>query len=157
VTTGSDPATSTPTVPQPAWRIPLSSPSIDSSDIAAVQAVLETSRLASGPATEQLESLASDTLGCPSVLCSSGTAGLMLALRALGVTGGEVITPALGFIATAHAIRAVGATPRFCDVDPHTLCVGVEQLEADFDEETAEDPDSLVAEVEDFLRNQPGT
>ena len=33
----------------------------------------------------------------------------------------------------------------------------VGQLEADFDEETAEDPDSLVAEVEDFLRNQPGT
>ena len=33
----------------------------------------------------------------------------------------------------------------------------VEQLEADFDEETADDPDSLVAEVEDFLRNQPGT
>ena len=33
----------------------------------------------------------------------------------------------------------------------------VEQLEADFDEETADDPDSLGAEVEDFLRNQPGT
>jgi proteasome assembly chaperone (PAC2) family protein len=33
----------------------------------------------------------------------------------------------------------------------------VEQLEADFDEETDDDPDSLVAEVEDFLRNQPGT
>ena len=33
----------------------------------------------------------------------------------------------------------------------------VEQLEADFDEETADDPDSLVAEVEDFLRNQLGT
>ena len=33
----------------------------------------------------------------------------------------------------------------------------VEQLEADFDEETADGPDSLVAEVEDFLRNQPGT
>jgi len=33
----------------------------------------------------------------------------------------------------------------------------IEQLEADFDEETADDPDSLVAEVEDFLRNQPGT
>ncbi len=32
----------------------------------------------------------------------------------------------------------------------------VKQLEADFDEETAEDPDRLVAEVEDFLRNQPG-
>ena len=33
----------------------------------------------------------------------------------------------------------------------------VEQLETDFDEETVDDPDSLVAEVEDFLRNQPGT
>jgi len=33
----------------------------------------------------------------------------------------------------------------------------VEQLEADFDEETADAPDRLVAEVEDFLRNQPGT
>ena len=41
-----------------------------------------------------------------------------------------MITPALGFIATAHAIRAVGATPRFCDVDRETLCVGLEQLEA---------------------------
>jgi proteasome assembly chaperone (PAC2) family protein len=33
----------------------------------------------------------------------------------------------------------------------------VEQLEADFDEETTDNPDQLVAEVEDFLRNQPGT
>lgn len=130
MTPGSESGSSTPSAPQPPWRISLSSPSIDSDDIAAVLAVLETARLASGPATEQLESLASETLDRPSVLCSSGTAGLMLALRALGVTGGEVITPALGFIATAHAIRAVGATPRFCDVDRNTLCVGVEQLDA---------------------------
>jgi len=33
----------------------------------------------------------------------------------------------------------------------------VEQLEADFDEETTDNPDQLVSEVEDFLRNQPGT
>lgn len=33
----------------------------------------------------------------------------------------------------------------------------VQQLEADFDEEASDDPDQLVAEVEDFLRNQPGT
>ncbi|MGE4618366.1 MAG: DegT/DnrJ/EryC1/StrS family aminotransferase [Planctomycetota bacterium] len=116
--------------PDRQWRIPLSCPSIDSSDQASVAAVLQGSRLAGGPATEQLETLASQTLACPSVLCSSGTAGLILALRALGVTGGEVITPALGFIASAHAIRAVGATPRFCDIDRATLCVGPEQLEA---------------------------
>ena len=116
--------------PPGGWRIPLSSPSIDSQDVAAVEAVLVGGRLASGPAIEQFETVSSESLGRPSVLCSSGTAGLVLALRALGVTGGEVITPALGFIATAHAIRAVGATPRFCDVDPQTLCAGIEQLEA---------------------------
>ena len=112
------------------WRISLSSPDIDHDDRAAVDRVLCSGRLAGGPATEQLEQLASDTFGRPTVACSSGTAGLILALRALGVSGGEVITPALGFIATAHAIRAVGATPRFCDVDPETLCAGVEQLDA---------------------------
>lgn len=112
------------------WRISLSSPDIDHDDRAAVDRVLCSGRLAGGPATEQLEQLASDTFDRPTVSCSSGTAGLILALRALDVAGGEVITPALGFIATAHAIRAVGATPRFCDVDPETLCAGVEQLEA---------------------------
>ncbi|MDE0958936.1 MAG: DegT/DnrJ/EryC1/StrS family aminotransferase [Planctomycetota bacterium] len=112
------------------WRIALSSPDIDHHDRAAVDAVLRSGRLAGGPAIGQLEQLASDTFRRPTVSCSSGTAGLILALRALGVSGGEVITPALGFIATAHAIRAVGATPRFCDVDRETLCVGLEQLEA---------------------------
>ena len=112
------------------WRISLSSPDIDHHDRSAVDAVLRSGRLAGGPAIEQLEQLASDTFGRPTVSCSSGTAGLILALRALGVSGGEVITPALGFIATAHAISAVGATPRFCDVDRETLCVGLEQLEA---------------------------
>ncbi len=112
------------------WRISLSSPDIDHHDRSAVDAVLRSGRLAGGPAIGQLEQLASDTFGRPTVSCSSGTAGLILALRALGVSGGEVITPALGFIATAHAIRAVGATPRFCDVDRETLCVGLEQLEA---------------------------
>ncbi len=112
------------------WRISLSSPDIDHHDRAAVDAVLRSGRLADGPAIGQLEQLASDTFRRPTVSCSSGTAGLILALRALGVSGGEVITPALGFIATAHAIRAVGATPRFCDVDRETLCVGLEQLDA---------------------------
>ena len=125
-----DHATATAAAATHHWRISLSSPDIDHHDRAAVDAVLRSGRLAGGPATEQLEQLASDTFGRPTVSCSSGTAGLILALRALGVSGGEVITPALGFIATAHAIRAVGAMPRFCDVDPETLCVGVEQLEA---------------------------
>ena len=112
------------------WRIPLSRPSITDSERTAVMKVLEGTVLSGGAATTRFEQLASDRLGRPTVLCSSGTAGLFLALRAVGVTAGEVLTPALGFIATAHAIRLAGATPRFVDVDPDTLCVTAETMEA---------------------------
>jgi len=110
------------------YRIPLSRPRISAADRQSVLSVLDSHRLSGGQWSRQLEALARNTLGVPVVSCSSGTAGLILALRALGVTGGEVITPALGFIATAHAIRAVGATPKFCDVSPDTLCCGPEEV-----------------------------
>lgn len=55
---------------------------------------------------------------------SSGTAALAMALRALGVgAGDEVIVPANSFIATAEAVSAVGAVPRFVDVDADTHLV----------------------------------
>jgi perosamine synthetase len=53
------------------------------------------------------------------VACSNGTTALHLALVALGIgPGDEVIVPALTFVATANAVRYVGATPVFADVDP---------------------------------------
>jgi dTDP-4-amino-4,6-dideoxygalactose transaminase len=56
------------------------------------------------------------------VAVSSATSGLQLAAVALGVTG-EVIMPSFTFIGTAHAMRWVGLTPVFCEIDPdtHTL------------------------------------
>jgi dTDP-4-amino-4,6-dideoxygalactose transaminase len=61
---------------------------------------------------------------------SSGTEALVLALRALGVgPGDEVVVPANSFIATAEAVSLVGATPRFCDVDPDTALVTAALLE----------------------------
>jgi perosamine synthetase len=55
------------------------------------------------------------------VACSSCTTALHLALLALGVgPGDEVIVPSLSFIATANAVRYVGATPVFAEVDPRT-------------------------------------
>lgn len=113
-----------------AYRIPLSRPRIEEVDRKAVDQVLRSLRLSGGSETRELENVASTTLGVPVVSCSSGTAGLILALRALGIESGEVITPALGFIASAHAIRAVGAQPRFCDVSNESLCCGVDELEA---------------------------
>ncbi len=53
---------------------------------------------------------------------SSGTAGLHLAMLALGIgAGDEVIVPSFTFIAAANAIRYVGATPVFVDIDCVTL------------------------------------
>ena len=118
-----------PVDPDSHYRIPLSRPRISEADRQSVLSVLNSHRLAGGPWTEKFETVSRRTLGVSTVSCSSGTAGLILALKALGVSGGEVITPALGFIASAHAIRAVGATPRFCDVSADTLCCGPEEVE----------------------------
>jgi len=54
----------------------------------------------------------------------NGTAALHLAMLALGVKpGDEVIVPSLTYIATANAVRYVGAEPVFADVDPATWCI----------------------------------
>jgi dTDP-4-amino-4,6-dideoxygalactose transaminase len=61
---------------------------------------------------------------------ASGTDGLALALRALRVgPGHEVIVPANTFIATAEAVTAAGATPRFVDVDPDSGLLTAEIVE----------------------------
>ncbi len=61
---------------------------------------------------------------------SSGTAGLHLALVALGVgPGDEVITVPNTFIATVEAIVYTGATPVLVDVDPETFCIDPEKFE----------------------------
>lgn len=54
----------------------------------------------------------------------NGTSALHLGLLALGVgAGDEVIVPSLSFVATANAVRYVGAEPVFVDIDPATWCI----------------------------------
>ena len=61
----------------------------------------------------------------------NGTIALHLALLALGVReGDEVLVPSLTYIATANAVRYVGAEPVFVDVDPATWCLDSQKLEA---------------------------
>jgi dTDP-4-amino-4,6-dideoxygalactose transaminase len=61
----------------------------------------------------------------------SGTAALELALRLVGVEPGDVvITQPLSFIATCNAIHNAGAVPAFVDVDPDTLGMRFESLQA---------------------------
>ncbi len=104
-------------------RIPLAAPDITEAEIEAVTAVLRTSQLSLGPELEAFEkSLAEYHSVDHAVAVSSGTAGLHLALLALGVgKGDEVIIPSFAFIAVANAVVQVHATPVFAEIDPVSL------------------------------------
>ena len=63
------------------------------------------------------------------VAVCNGTAGLHLALAAVGIgPGDEVIVPAMTFVATANAVRYVGATPIFADCDESHWCIDAEEV-----------------------------
>lgn len=111
--------------------IPLSSPDITESEIAAVTAVLRTSRLSLGPQMEAFEDAMADYIGVPhAIAVSSGTAGLHLCIRALGIgEGDEVIVPSFTFIAAANVIRYERAQPVFVDIDAESLNMSPASIE----------------------------
>ena len=113
-------------------NIPLSSPDITETEIAAVTAVLRTSRLSLGPQMESFERAFAEYIGAPhAVAVSSGTAGLHLCIRALDICeGDEVIVPSFTFIAAANAIRYERATPVFVDIDAESLNLSPASIEA---------------------------
>lgn len=85
-----------------------------------------------GPNVQAFEKEAADYLGVKHAIgCASGTDALHLALLAEGIgPGDEVITSAFTFIATAEAIKYVGATPVFVDIDAQTFNITPENIEA---------------------------
>jgi dTDP-4-amino-4,6-dideoxygalactose transaminase len=84
-----------------------------------------------GPNVHAFESEAAAYLGVKhAVSCASGTDALHLALLAEGISAGdEVVTSAFTFIATAEAIKYVGAIPVFADIDPKTFNITAESIE----------------------------
>ena len=79
--------------------------------------------LTNGPLVAELERRAAEYLQVPHVVAvSSCTTGLMLALRALDVTG-PVVMPSFTFSASAHAVAWNGATPRFAECDASSFQV----------------------------------
>lgn len=94
--------------------------------------LLDSGRFIGGEAVEEFEHAWSAYCGVPhAVGVGNGTDALQLVISALGIGDrDEVIVPANTFVATAEAVVAAGATPRFADVDPRTLLLTPEQLEA---------------------------
>jgi perosamine synthetase len=104
---------------------------IDDTDIRAVTDVLRSPFLTTGPTVQEFENAFAAEVGSKyAVAVSSGTAALHAMMAALDVgPGDEVIVPAITFAASANCALYQGARPIFCDVDPETLLIDVEDAE----------------------------
>jgi dTDP-4-amino-4,6-dideoxygalactose transaminase len=112
--------------------LPLTRPSIDEATIAGVCEVLRSGWITSGPQVQAFEAALSQYFGGRPVRAfNSGTGTMEVALRIAGVgPGHEVITTPLSWVATGNVILAVGATPRFVDIDPLTRNIDLNRIEA---------------------------
>jgi dTDP-4-amino-4,6-dideoxygalactose transaminase len=99
-------------------------------ELEAVAGVFEDGEFGHAEITERFERAVAAFLGVDDVVAvASGTDALHIALRAAGIGPGcEVIVPSLTFCASVQAIVAAGASPRFIEVDPATLCVTEEAI-----------------------------
>jgi UDP-4-amino-4,6-dideoxy-N-acetyl-beta-L-altrosamine transaminase len=105
-------------------------PSIGEEEISAVVEVMRSGWLTTGKRVKEFEEeFARSVSARHAVAVCSATAGLHLALEAVGVGDGDrVVTTPYTFTATAEVIRYLGADPVFVDIDPKTHNIDVEQV-----------------------------
>ncbi|RMH20507.1 MAG: DegT/DnrJ/EryC1/StrS family aminotransferase [Gammaproteobacteria bacterium] len=119
--------------------LPFALPDIGQEEIQEVVETLESGWITTGPRVRRFEKEFAGVLGggVEMVAVNSATAGLHLALEALGIgPGDEVIVPTLTFTATAEVVRYLGADPVFVDVDPATFNLPQESIERNLSERT---------------------
>lgn len=103
--------------------IDISTPVLTGEELAAVEAVLRSGRLAQGPKVKEFEEAFASYIGTKhAVATGSGTAALHIAMLAAGIgADDEVITTPFSFGATANAVLLSGARPVFADIDEVTF------------------------------------
>lgn len=114
-------------------KVPVSIPDLSGNEEAyVVDAVRSTWISSSGSYVKRFESEFAQAAGTRYALSvANGTVALHLAMIALGVgPEDEVLVPDLTYIATANAVKYVGGTPVFVDVDPATWCIDPGRIEA---------------------------
>jgi len=114
--------------------LPFAQPDIGEDEIAEVVDTLRSGWVTTGPKTKRFEQAFTEFLGdsvIESIAVNSATAGLHLALEALGIgPGDEVITTTHTFTATAEVVRYLGADVVLVDIDPKTLNIDPKLVEA---------------------------
>ena len=110
--------------------IPLFKPAMGKEELKEVKKVLFSGWTGLGPKTQEFEEKFASFIGVKYAIgVSSGTAALHLALRALDLKPSEeVISTALTFVSTNHAILYNRATPVFADIYPDTLTLDVSDI-----------------------------
>ena len=105
---------------------------VDAEMKTAMERVLEARHYYLGPENEAFEQEVATFLGCDhAVAVNSGTSGMFLILKALGIgPGDEVIVPAMGFVTLAEAVAVAGATPVFADVEEITYNLDPDDVRA---------------------------
>ncbi|MEA2538584.1 MAG: perosamine synthetase [Chloroflexota bacterium] len=113
-------------------RIPLARPSIGDRERQLLEQVLSSGVLALGQFARDFEDAVAAVAGrAYGVACSSGTAGLHMAVRALGIADGdEVITTPFSFVASANCLLYERAVPRFVDIEEDSLGLDPDLVEA---------------------------
>ena len=114
--------------------LPFALPDIGEEEIAEVVDTLRSGWITTGPKARRFEEDFQAYLGDPglhTLAVNSATAGLHLALEALGIgPGDEVITTTHTFTATAEVVRYLGADVVLVDIDPATMCIAPALVEA---------------------------
>jgi perosamine synthetase len=113
-------------------RIPVASADLSPLEESYVLEAVRSSWISStGPFVTRFEATFAELCGVRAAISvSNGTVAIHLALLALNAgPGDEVLVPSMTYVATANAIRYVGADPVFVDVDPATWCIDPALLE----------------------------
>lgn len=119
-------------------KIPIAKPYIDDADREVVASVLKSDFLSGGPYLEKFEDKFAKYIKAPfSCAVSSGTAGLHLAVKVLGIGhGDEVITSPFSFVASSNCLLYEGAKPVFIDIEETTFNIDPEKIEAAISKKT---------------------
>lgn len=118
-------------------QIAMGSVSLNEQEIEAAVAVLRSGALRQGPECEAFEKEFCGRFGGEHAVCSSsGTSALHIAYMCFLQPGDEVLVPGFSFIATASMVAAAGGKPVFCDIDPDTLLIDLDDAEKRITERT---------------------
>ena len=119
-------------------NLPITKPSFDEAEEQLLIETLRSGWVVQGPRVAEFERLVAEHTGAAyAIATTSCTTALHLSLIAADVgPGDEVIVPAFTWIATANVVEYLGATPVFCDIDPSTFNIDVNQVESLITSET---------------------